>query len=32
MQSLNLIGWIRGTNTIEVTVAPDAGQALRRGL
>lgn len=32
MQSLNLIGWIRGTDTIEVTVAPDAGQALRRGL
>ncbi len=32
LQALDLIAWIRGTNAIEVTVAPDAGQVLRRGL
>lgn len=32
MQSLNLIGWIRGTSAIEVTAAPDAGKLLARGL
>jgi hypothetical protein len=29
LQALNLIGWIRGSRTIEVTVAPDASQVLR---
>lgn len=32
LQALDLIAWIRGTSTIEVTVAPDAGAWLRRGL
>ena len=32
LQSLNLIAWIRGTASIEVTVAPDFTQVLRRGL
>jgi hypothetical protein len=32
LQALNLIGWIRGSRTIEVTVAPDAGRVLRNGV
>jgi hypothetical protein len=31
LQALNLIGWIRGSDAIEVTVAPDAVSVLRRG-
>ncbi|HWD86054.1 MAG TPA: hypothetical protein VG321_09905 [Solirubrobacteraceae bacterium] len=29
LQALDLIGWLRGSRTIEVTVAPDAAQVLR---
>jgi soluble lytic murein transglycosylase-like protein len=29
LQALDLVGWIRGSGTIEVTVAPDAGQVLQ---
>lgn len=32
LQALDLIGWIRGSRTIEVTVAPDAAAVLRSGL
>jgi hypothetical protein len=32
LQSLNLIAWIRGTNTIEITVAPDADQVIANGV
>ncbi|MHB8657526.1 MAG: transglycosylase SLT domain-containing protein [Solirubrobacteraceae bacterium] len=31
LQALNLIGWIRGNSTIEVTVAADAAQAIVNG-
>ncbi|MGH2844132.1 MAG: hypothetical protein ACRDKL_11200, partial [Solirubrobacteraceae bacterium] len=32
LQDLNLIAWIRGATTIEITVAPDAERALAHGL
>jgi hypothetical protein len=32
LQSLNLIAWIRGTSTIEITVAPDADRVLSHGV
>jgi hypothetical protein len=32
LQSLNLIAWIRGTSTIEITVAPDADSVLAHGI
>ena len=32
LQSLNLIGWIRGDQTIEITVASDADQVITRGV
>jgi soluble lytic murein transglycosylase-like protein len=32
LQALDLIGWIRGARTIEVTAAPDAAGVLRSGL
>jgi hypothetical protein len=31
LQALDVIGWIPGSRTIEVTAAPDAGRVLRRG-
>jgi Transglycosylase SLT domain len=32
LQALNLIAWIRGTSTIEITAAPDAGSIIAHGL
>ena len=32
LQSLNLIAWIRGTDTIEITVAPDADRVIAGGV
>ena len=32
LQSLNLIAWLRGATTIEITVAPDAAQVLAHGV
>jgi hypothetical protein len=32
LQSLNLIAWIRGTSTIEITVAPDADKVIANGV
>jgi hypothetical protein len=32
LQSLNLIAWIRGTDTIEITVAPDADAVIAHGV
>jgi hypothetical protein len=32
LQSLNLIGWIRGDSTIEITVARDADAVLAGGV
>jgi hypothetical protein len=32
LQALNLIAWIRGDSTIEITVAPDAGVVLAHGV
>jgi hypothetical protein len=32
LQSLNLIAWIRGTDTIEITVAPDADKVIAGGV
>ena len=32
LQALNLIGWIRGTFDIEITVAGDAGRVLAHGV
>jgi hypothetical protein len=31
LQALDLVGWIRGARTIEVTAAPDAARVLRSG-
>ncbi|HET9720619.1 MAG TPA: lytic transglycosylase domain-containing protein, partial [Solirubrobacteraceae bacterium] len=31
LQALDVVGWIPGARTIEVTAAPDAAQVLRRG-
>jgi hypothetical protein len=32
LQALNLIAWVRGISTIEITVAPDAGRVLAHGV
>lgn len=32
LQALNLIAWIRGPSTIEITVAPDAGSVIADGI
>jgi hypothetical protein len=32
LQALNLIAWVRGVSTIEITVAPDAGSVLAHGV
>lgn len=32
LQALDLIGWIRGSRTLEVTVAPNVARVLRTGL
>ena len=32
LQALNLIAWIRGPSTIEITVAPDAGSVIAHGI
>lgn len=32
LQALNLIAWVRGVSTIEITVAPDAGRVIAHGV